>query len=135
MEFSDAILKGCELRPNSCRNSWFHVQSVAPFSMASCVMAAAYEGAFGPIQTTINFNENRATLYVGANQIVRELRERFPVLDLEVLRIRHIKSTDYVRKVAEHIMWLNDDCGWTREQIAAWMKYVVEGSPMIPEEN
>jgi hypothetical protein len=140
MNLSDAILKGCELRPTACRKSWFFVESIHPLQIASCVMGAAYEGLYGPIQAVVDQSTQQTTLTIDQpGGITGSLRKQFPVMAEKVSKyfgehLTHSEDWGVAPTVDEYIIHLNDDCGWTRQQIAAFVKYVIEGQPMIPED-
>lgn len=143
MELSEAILKGCELRPHGCRNHWFDIayeytsginQYPIKTTLASCVLAAAYEGAFGPVQYSMSIN--KVEVAMNSRELITALRNTFPIMSQEVSFPVPIRPDQGYKKTVEGIvMYLNDTAGWTREQVAAWLKYVVEGAPMLPEEN
>ncbi len=151
MDLSAAILKGCEIHPEQCRQSLWLVASGPMLRVQSCVVGAAYEGTFGPIKYTYDVFHRTFRIHEDPNDThtdaTQRLRTIYPVLDTEVpgksfVRCRALNGEvveDVVVKanisLESHLYWLNDREGWTRQQIAAYVKYVVEGAPMIPEDD
>src|SRR5258708_5717784 len=128
MNLSDAILKGCEIRPNKTRCTLWGITKEhfgLGFRTTSCVLGAAYDGTFGPVQ--IEYDSQYSILKVNGQQdtsmMMAELREAYPILG-EIAFPNDYKD---VRPVECVITSFNDDliCGhrdtWTREQIAAWV--------------
>lgn len=149
MELSEAILKGCTIRPQG-QGSFFSMQErdhEFPWLrkkdiFTSCALGAAIEGLWGEVQLHWNDYAGRIDITessVDITKVMSLLVETFPTLH-EKMRWdgldeihRNVVDPDYL-SIKNVIFVLNDKKGWTREQIAAWVKYVVEGQPMIPEE-
>ena len=146
MLLSDAILKGCEIRPQ-CYQSLIQAQfeTQYPYELIgfrSCVIGAAYEGVFGKLPLTYDpithgFESDEA--YTTYDQ----LKTIFPILEekFAIVIPGHPDCLSFEGEIRTHgltlytyLVCLNDSRRWTREQIAAWVKYVVEGQPMIPED-
>lgn len=145
MNLSDAILKGCEMRPDKTRCTlWalvFEDSTKRDFYRmrpASCVLGAAYDGTFGPVQ--LQYDPQYQILKINGKtdtgMAMAQLREVYPIL----CEIAFPESEKDTRPLECVITSFNDELKdghhdlWTREQIAAWIKYVVEGAPMIPED-
>ncbi len=150
MDLSAAILKGCEIRPEQCQHSLWSLVIMPTFHLQSCVMGAAYEGAFGPIKHVIDPIERHWRIILEADDeatdMVLRLRNIYPILETQVpgkqcRRRGYINGGEWEEVVEANISlesqlyWLNDRERWTREQFAAYVKYVVEGAPMIPEDD
>lgn len=143
MFLSDAILKGCEIRPHKARCTLWSIgfdsnQETVYFS--SCVLGAAYDGTFGPMQIVFDKENHKVTFLINKDEgmessdhVMNQLRKVYPQLS-QLVRAE-IKDCDF-RTLETTLTNMNDSkvCLWTREQIAAWVKYVVEGAPMIPED-
>lgn len=103
LTLSDAILKGATLRPQG-RAAYF---SPNEFDIvASCALGAAFEAVTG----------RREHLF--DTTIIGTLEEHWPSLDQDIVHpISH-----FHRPLWDVITDLNDLAGWSREQIAAWLK-------------
>ena len=97
MLLSEAILKGCELYPNQAHGQYFDEEGSA------CVLGAA---AIMIEDKPFNFFDF-VTLY---------LSQTFPQLEQIEYSSPNIRA-DLWRVITK----LNDECRWTREQIAAWL--------------
>jgi hypothetical protein len=110
MTLADAIKKGAMQRAQ-CRGWWF--EFLSPMELAgprSCVMGAAYEGAFGPPPMR------------GAVAVITTLRDEleaaFPELrERATCPVCEMSS----RALGSLLIHLNDEEKWTREAIADWL--------------
>lgn len=119
---------------------------------STCVLGAAYEGAIGNIHFSGGNDSECSQRLDGVFPILAQyINTKFP-LPRPLRQERYYKSSDgytgymiqlpprvvhtreFSGTVRGAIVTLNDHYRWTREQIAAWVKYVVEGHPMIPED-
>ena len=95
MKLSDAIRKGTKIRPNQCFGTYFDQRR-------SCVVGAAYEGAFGNDGVGMPLSEY--------------LETRFPELRVRI---------DWDWSLHAAILNLNDEARWSREEIADWIDVVL----------
>lgn len=108
MKLSEAIVKGCQMRPNQCRFHYVHFTK-----NATCVHGAAAEGTFGHFDTDSKFGDML--------RAVDNLDVLYPDLTRQFFHPvqRHEKMT-----LGEILFSLNDDHGWSREQIALWLGWL-----------
>lgn len=104
MRLSEAIRKGAELRPQY--HGWYFGDG------ASCALGAAYEAVAGRYST-------------GHTAVERTLHESFKAtLDASATcpcSTPHRCDAEDVPVVMNVIVDLNDNCKWTREEIADWL--------------
>jgi hypothetical protein len=103
LKLSEAILAGSRRRPQG-KNELFVREG---FRVRSCALGAAYEAVFG--RPRLYSLKNRRYYY-------DRLKERFPVLD------EMVHDGAQKRRLLHAISARNDSLGWTREQIAVWLK-------------
>ena len=101
LTLSDAILKGCKMRPKQCFGNYFCGDG------RSCVLGAIADGA-------------------GRSDTADYLIELFPELRTWVLKDCKENSGFYVgyygRALESVLVTLNDTYKWPREKIAQWLK-------------
>lgn len=115
--------------------------------ISTCVMGAVFEGMNGRIEMEPRSSIDQQKVFTELEkqfpQLLDNVSTRIPFKDgpraiVEDLGCCHHCYTAYAKpyngSLKGLMINLNDEYKWTREQIAAWVKYVVEGAPMIPED-
>ncbi len=104
MKLSESMRKGAALRPK-VENAVFLYNAGTDTCIGSCALGAAYEGHTGaPLG-----NES---------EVLHALCDVWPELNT-VVQMPVGTGTAPIRNV---VAQLNDNYGWTREQIAAWVE-------------
>jgi hypothetical protein len=105
MRLSELLREGAKLRPQS-----FYAYFRFPFGLDkpgdSCALGAIYEALTG----SINLNGFRVTT---------ELKAKFPEL---IVTVENPMEEGEKASLALVIARLNDNGGWTREEIAEWLE-------------
>ena len=100
LKLYEAIRLGAMLRPKTKVRLFY--------GGGSCAIGAAMEASGIPYNTKLSFEE--------AEKVFPQLLE---------ISVRH--PVDLFRSELKRIIWdLNDNCGWTREQIATWLEPIEE---------
>jgi hypothetical protein len=108
MKLSEAIREGAKLHPKGKR---YYFQPTAD-SCQTCALGAAYEAIEHNIPEDFSLEDDFVVLAIenatGASLFLDEVQS--PV---------EVNNEDSLYNV---IAFLNDDCDWTREQIADWLE-------------